>query len=759
MALIPGKKQFRTTVVLLLLIAGVLAGAYRLRGVKEEEPVVSVTVSPVVQGIENALRRYERSGKQDKSTLQTSFDRNAGLKVELVFCGIGNAESTGEILSILQEYGIKAVFYVAGSELPVSNEILLRIAENGQKVGITHTENGTVTGISTAKWTITDLVKTSVAIQVMVGLKPSSLLTQEPPDEELLAAAHASLLESVLVPTRTLQLASGPSLPNPETILNELPRGAILCLQINGVAESGVAYLRQLCAALVETDFARKAKSLLSSPYEPAREVARIYTTERAAAFTFSGFENQEELDGVLDALASVNAAATFFVSANDLAQNPSGVRDILQSGHALGIAPLSTEGAGAEAVLQEILRIKETLYSAYAYARPLPVRPAFGGFTDVLRQACGAGGFTLLSALADAVKPEDERETDPAIVLEKRFPQKNGTLQRGEIVHFEMKQYQYSSEVLGGLVRLVAQERNIYALKPVMEILGNQAYLYTYPLKKESILPEVRDAIHPGQLNIDPMTAIQTRYLGIFWVDIPSVLPGFTQREISKLDKKGLVDNSQNMVFLTFDDWGTDGTVTGILDVLRKHEANATFFIRTNNVHYNPNLLRAIALEGHSIASHTRTHFPLANSTDSERKFTALTEAQVSELTLDLVASYEDLQSIIGDIRIDGRPALTRLFRPPTLAVSKSGLTAVLDCGFTYSVSGSSTLNDYEAKSAESLADTLLRSTKSGAVLVMHMSDNSIYTAEALDLYLGKMAELSGDKAYRFVSLAEVLY
>ncbi len=30
-----------------------------------------------------------------------------------------------------------------------------------------------------------------------------------------------------------------------------------------------------------------------------------------------------------------------------------------------------------------------------------------------------------------------------------------------------------------------------------------------------------------------------------------------------SDLDKTGLVPNDQNMVFLTFDDWGTDETIT----------------------------------------------------------------------------------------------------------------------------------------------------------------------------------------------------
>jgi len=758
-ALMPEKKQYITTVILLLLIAGVLAGASSLRGANEVEPAaVSVTVSPVAQGIDDALRRYEKSGKQARSALQTSFEKSGGMKVEMVFCGTGNADTTASILSVLNEYGIKAVFYVSGSELPASSVSLQRIAESGQMVGITYTENNADTGVSMVKRTITDLVKTSVALHMMIGLKPTSLLTLEPPNEELLAAAYASLLESVLVPTETLQLSSGAALPDPETVLHELPRGAILCLQLNGVTQKNMAYLRQLCAALVQTDHAQKAKSLLASPYYPAQETARVYTTERAAALTFSGFDDQKELSGVLAALASVNAKATFFVSSRDLAQNASGVKDILQNGHALGIAVLSTEKEGAEAALLEILQIKEALYSMYAYAGPLPVRPAIGGVTDALRQACGAGGFTLLTALSDAVHPEDERETDPAAVLEKRFPRKSGALQRGEIVHFRMGQYHYSSEVLGGLVRLVAQERNIYALKPVMEILSNQGALYTYPLKKESILPEIRDAIHPGQLIVDPMTAIQTRYFGIFWVNVSSVLPGFTQQEINRIDKKGLVANNGNMVFLTFDDWGTDATVTGILDVLRKHGAKATFFVRTNNVHYNPNLLRAIALEGHSIASHTHSHFPLSNSTDTERKFTDLTEKQAEDLKRDLVTSYEILQSLVGDIKIDGRPALTRLFRPPTLAVSKRGLTAVFELGFTHSVSGSHTTNDYEATDPVKLANELKRSTRSGAVMVMHMSDNSIHTAEALDIYLSQMETLPADKAYRFVSLAEVL-
>jgi hypothetical protein len=51
-----------------------------------------------------------------------------------------------------------------------------------------------------------------------------------------------------------------------------------------------------------------------------------------------------------------------------------------------------------------------------------------------------------------------------------------------------------------------------------------------------------------------------------------------------------------------------------------------------------------------------------------------------------------------------------------------------------------------------------LKNNTKSGAVLILHISDTSVHTAEALDLYLTEMAKLTGAKAFRFAALGEVL-
>ena len=117
---------------------------------------------------------------------------------------------------------------------------------------------------------------------------------------------------------------------------------------------------------------------------------------------------------------------------------------------------------------------------------------------------------------------------------------------------------------------------------------------------------------------------------------------------------------------------------------------------------------------------------------------------------------SYDVMQHVVGDLRdADGNPSLSLFFRPPTLAVGKSGLRTVFDCGFTHSVSGYYTTSDYKAASADQLLQELRQVCVPGAVLVMHFSDNAVYTAEALDKLMTE-CEKTG-KAYRFVGLNKV--
>lgn len=491
---------------------------------------------------------------------------------------------------------------------------------------------------------------------------------------------------------------------------------------------------------------------------EMAEVMTRIYTTEEGVIFTFNYSPENGELPSVLKALEEINAPAVFFMKGEDLENFGDDAVKIIRAGHEMGI--LMEKDSRITAARQlEMVQENEKQLRALGYTGEVFVRTAYGTPTDTHRQVAARGGYRLISFLADMMPAGVSRLTDAEQILSAVFSESNNVaLQRGEIVSFQMGLFQYSNTVLADYIRTIAAQRTVYPVKSLGAMLANTALRYTYPLTDEQILPEVLDAISPGHLaGQDSMSVIEKRYLGVEWVNTAGFLPGFTAEERARLDKRGIIQNNNGHVFLTFDDWGPDETITGLLRVLEKHGAKATFFVRTNNIGYNPNLLRAIAVAGHTVASHTDSHFPLSKDTGKGREFESLTDDEALELQKDLVLSYEKLQRVIGDVENDGKPALALLFRPPTLAVSKIGLETVFDCGFHYSVSGSFSTEDYKATSAQGLYWSLMQNVRSGAVLVMHMSQNSLYTAEALDMMMTELERRNSP--LKFVSLSEDLH
>ena len=752
------KRQLRTTVLLLLLIAGCVGAGLYFRAKNAETVLVTTETGPVMQEVTDALARFDNRGEADIATLRQITGDEQPQKAELVILGLADEATTRTLLNSLTQNRVTASFYITGNDATTSAASLALIANAGYTIGAAYAQSSDTVDSAAGKRAVSDFIRTSAAIQTVVGIWPSQMLTLQPPNNTLLAAAYAAYMTTVTVPTKTITLTDIVTPELGQAMVDSLPRASILCIQLSRANTVAPAGLTTLCEALAATDLGARAQALVTKTQTAAEPLKRVFTTERAVAFTFSGFGNSAELTGTLKALTTLNGTATFFATREEVARYKGDLESVIKAGHKLGIAVQASRFTTVAALLEEILKTQEAIRTDLAYEGDLPVRPAFGNATDMLKQACGAGGFTLLGAMLNAVRTEDIRATDASAVALALLPENMGVLQRGEIVHFQMKQYQRSDQMLGSLVREIATARNIYTLKPIMDIVGNTADVYTYPLPEDRILTAVKNKIFPGQLSGNAITAIAKRYIGIDWVANAGFLPGFSTAELKRLNKTGLVPNKNNEVFLTFDDWGTDKTITELLDVLRAHKAKATFFVRTQNVVYNPNLLRAIAQEGHTIGCHTHTHFPLSNDTGNGKKFTELTETQLSQFKLDLVQSYDVLQSIVGDVVVNNRPALSLLFRPPTLAVGKNGLTAVFDCGFSYSVSGTYTTQDYKVSNAAKLVTELKKYTESGAILIMHMSDTSIYTAAALDLYLGEMEQKYADKPYQYVGLSAAL-
>jgi peptidoglycan/xylan/chitin deacetylase (PgdA/CDA1 family) len=92
------------------------------------------------------------------------------------------------------------------------------------------------------------------------------------------------------------------------------------------------------------------------------------------------------------------------------------------------------------------------------------------------------------------------------------------------------------------------------------------------------------------------PMTALASRFLGIF-----------------------CVDTADSVVALTYDDGPHPEHTPRILDVLAERGATATFFVLSRQAERHPDIVRRIIADGHELALHGRDHRSLLTMSTAE--------------------------------------------------------------------------------------------------------------------------------------------
>ena len=67
--------------------------------------------------------------------------------------------------------------------------------------------------------------------------------------------------------------------------------------------------------------------------------------------------------------------------------------------------------------------------------------------------------------------------------------------------------------------------------------------------------------------------------------------------------------DTEEKVLYLTFDAGFENGCTAPILDALKKHNVPATFFLVGNYLETQPDLVRRMVEEGHTVGNHTYSH------------------------------------------------------------------------------------------------------------------------------------------------------
>lgn len=526
----------------------------------------------------------------------------------------------------------------------------------------------------------------------------------------------------------------------------------------------GVFCLLSLCVGMKEAAAADYQELRAANGGRIAQAQRFIATVKPAVIFTFGGLSKQEPLDDILNEMAARGMRGTFFVTEREIQRNGDNIARIVAAGQDLGIGLRPEEGADFDAYCAQIERIQTALRTRWGVETNI-VRQMSGADEEAIGEAVSAMGCVLVGQGLNVVQSKHKDAQTAEELMPQLFGRWTTSLNRGEIVYLRTDFYTRSA-LTGEIFRAIIAEKldNIayaapgasnaqlrqdrqesgYTVASVQDVLADTAALYTYPVDMDALPEEMRPYVRAEKLEGSAlMKEFFKRYVGAPEVGETDRMLDFSRVEMRQADRTGIVKTvADNTIFLSFDDWGSDDSINHILYVLRKHKVQGTFFVITWNIHNNPNLLRAIAAEGHEIGSHTDGHKPMTIQDEKGRQIPVQNPEEYNE---DVRSSYEKLAATVGDMKLpSGRYALTRLLRPPTLAVSRMGVAAILNNGFTYVVNGSGSTEDYSTVSMESLVGILHNltheedgSVKRGAILVMHMSSTAARTAVALDILL----------------------
>jgi len=155
---------------------------------------------------------------------------------------------------------------------------------------------------------------------------------------------------------------------------------------------------------------------------------------------------------------------------------------------------------------------------------------------------------------------------------------------------------------------------------------------------------------------------------------------------------------NGGNRIALTFDDGPCPGYTEPILDILRRHNVKATFFVCGQNVERSPETLRRVQAEGHSIGNHMYSHpFPFFRSRAFFAREIDLTGAAIERV-------------------IEKRP---KFFRPP-FGARWLGLRSVLKARGMTLVNWSDTGYDWKLDTNGIVRETL-KTMGPGSIILLH--------------------------------------
>lgn len=190
--------------------------------------------------------------------------------------------------------------------------------------------------------------------------------------------------------------------------------------------------------------------------------------------------------------------------------------------------------------------------------------------------------------------------------------------------------------------------------------------------------------------------------------------------------------NTKEKVVALTFDDGPDELMTPKVLDILKKYNIKATFFLIGSKVDKYPHIVKRIVDEGHIVANHTYSHralFPLSN---------------VENVTQEISRCSNSIYNAVS--------LCPNLFRPPFGVTNPIIAKSVNSIGLTTIGWSIRSLDTVQSKTRKHICKRVEKRLHPGAIILLH---DRCLTSDKL---LEKIIHSVFKKGYCFISLEELL-
>ncbi|MBC9785182.1 polysaccharide deacetylase family protein [Heliobacterium chlorum] len=212
-----------------------------------------------------------------------------------------------------------------------------------------------------------------------------------------------------------------------------------------------------------------------------------------------------------------------------------------------------------------------------------------------------------------------------------------------------------------------------------------------------------------------------------------PPFVPPWLQGLLKEYGAIYMGDSRRKSVALTFDmGFELEGATPRILDVMAKHNVKGTFFLCGHWVKTQPDLLKRLISEGHTVGNHTWNH-------------PSLPDISKDKLTKEIMVLNKDIE------QASGCNYKAKYLRPPKGEFSRTSLDATKNLGFQ-SVFWSIATNDWSPMAtSKKVKDDILNQLHPGAIILLHGNSKAV-----VDSFDDIIASIKA-KGYTIVSLDEI--